>query len=179
MARKKINVLDLAGTLRKGVRTIGAGTPAGALRAVADAAATPHIDRLARRYVERQKQKAGPVAKSEKKLTGISFWLIVGLGIVKDSLDIFLNLTLILVLFVIPIGFLISFGVFVYFYFQGVKMDSRKIATLVIGFLLDVMPLLSIFPTFTITLFIIRWLENSKDKKIFRFSVSKIAQAEV
>ena len=178
----KINVLDLAGKVRTGgkiARAASLATPIGAARTAATTLVNPRLDRAAKKYVERRRQQTGVQAEPEKKLTGISFWLIVGLAIVKDALDLFLNLTLVLILLVIPIGFLISLCVFIYFYFQGVKMDSRKIATIVIGFLIDVIPILSIFPTFTATIFIIRWLENSGDKKFLGVSVSKIAQMKV
>lgn len=156
-----------------------AGNPGRALRVAADTAATPYLDRAAKRFAFKNRGKLGRfrAKKDGKKLHGVSFWLIVGLAIIKDLLDIVLNISLILILLVIPIGFIISFGVFIYLYLQGVKMDSRKLATLIIGFFIDLLPLLSILPTFTITLFIIRFLENSKGKGVIGSLVRKVKAA--
>lgn len=96
----------------------------------------------------------------EKKLRGIGFWAIVGLALLKDLLDIFLNVTIILSVVVIPITFMISIGVLMYLYLNGVKIDTRKGATIFIGFLIDAFPFLSFLPTFTFTLFVIKWMEN-------------------
>lgn len=98
--------------------------------------------------------------QEKKKLQGIGFWAIVGLAIIKDILDIFLNITILLSVVVIPVTFMISFGVFMYLYLNGVKIDTRKGATIFVGFFMDALPFLSFLPTFTCTLFVIKWMEN-------------------
>jgi len=100
--------------------------------------------------------------KPKKKMTGIGFWFIVAIALFKDFLDMILTLTILLIPIIIPITFLIGFGVWTYLYLQGVKMDTRKVATMVVGFFLDAIPLLGALPIFTLTLFVIKFLENSE-----------------
>jgi len=100
--------------------------------------------------------------KPEKKMQGIGFWLIVVIALFKDFLDFVLTLTVLLIPIIIPLTFLIGFGVWTYLYLQGVKMDTRKVATMATGFFLDAVPLFGALPIFTVTLFIIKFLENSE-----------------
>lgn len=159
------NAVNQLNTTRRLARGVLAPTPAHMIVRTADAIAAPLIDRAAKRQAERR-GGAMPDSASKKKLQGIGFWFMLGLTMIKDFLDIFLNVAFFLVFLIIPIGFMVSFAVFLYLYLQGVKMDTRKLATVTIGFLIDIVPILSILPAFTISLILIRIIENSENKGV-------------
>lgn len=146
--------------------------PLGAVRAAADMAATPFIDKQAEKFAKKRQQET-PRDPAKKKMTGVSFWIMVGVALMKDSLDLILNFSVFLIFLVIPLSFLFMFVTFMYLYLEGVKMDSRKIATIVISFLVDMLPLISMLPAFTLSLFIIRYLENAKGKGLLGSIVNK------
>ena len=162
MAKKWVQI----GAQVQRLNSIGrAGNPLAAARAATEVAATPYIDKAAQRFVEKRSLQK-PEQKDSPKMTGVGFFVIICVALLKDFLDILLNFSVLLILLVIPVSIFISFIIFIYFYMEGVKMDSRKIATMVVGFFLDALPIFSIFPTFTLTVFFIRWLENNAFEKL-------------
>ncbi len=103
--------------------------------------------------------------KDAKKLTGPSFWFVAACAVLKDILDLFLSVTVLLSVFIIMTGFLITFLILFYLFFKGVKPDVRKVASFVISTCVEMLPLLSILPATTLNLFIIRSLEHSANKR--------------
>lgn len=160
--RQKVDLLTQGVRLGRASK-IGqsAANPLGTVRAAADMAATPYLDKQAQKFAKKQQAKVQR-DPAKKKMTGIGFWLVVGIALMKDGLDIILNLSVFLIFLVIPLSFLFLFMTFMYLYLEGVKMDNRKLATIIISFIVDMLPLLSIIPAFTFSLFIIRFLENAK-----------------
>jgi len=100
-----------------------------------------------------------------KKMTGPGFYMVVSMAFIKDIFDIIADLTLLLSVLTFLTGALISYIVWFYLFYNGVKLDSRKLATFLVSAIIEMIPLVNIIPTFTITLFIIRELENNKSLK--------------
>ncbi len=98
----------------------------------------------------------------KKKMVGPMFWLIIMIAIFKDVSDVLANLTVVIAIFTFITSMFISFFITVYLYFEGVKFDTRKIAVLVINFIIGSIPLISFIPTYTASIFLIKWMENSK-----------------
>lgn len=126
------------------------------------------ISRAAQRasesYKKRQggKQKASQARSEEdkKKMTGVGFWMIVGLALAKDLLDILTGLTVVLIILVVFTTMTISFIVAFYLFYVGVKPDTRKVVTWALSFLAEIVSG-GFLPTYTISLFIIRFMENN------------------
>jgi len=163
----------------------GLNTPGGMARQVAHRAALPHIMRgaekagRARRLREIKKRRAagarGKESAPPQKLTGVGFYMIVGLALIKDVSDIAADLSVFLSVVTILTGITISFIVWFYLFYNGVKIDSRKLATFLISAIIEIIPFLNIIPTFTFTLFFIREMENNpKLKKLTKLAKGKI-----
>jgi len=113
-----------------------------------------------------------------KKLTGVGFYMVVMLAIIKDISDIFLNLSIVFSFFVIFSGLIISFIVFFYLFLNNVdfitKYGSKKLVILITSFIIEIVPFLSIIPVFTFTLFLIKAIENNEQLKKFNESLLKL-----
>ena len=147
----------------------GGGTqdPAAVARAVTEAVVNPYLEEQARRLAEKQaalneQPEQSGTAVSSKKLTGPGFWGIVCLALLKDISDVFLNLTLVVALFVIVSGLVINFIIFFYLFYTGVKPSMRKLATIAFSLIIGMVPFLSILPETTASLFILRIIENNE-----------------
>lgn len=153
------------GSVGRGAQKVVEAASQEALAAGAERAARAARMRAAR------KRRAQPVnqrkSKPSKKMTGIGFWFMISLTLTKDFLDILLNITVILSLVVILLGLFITFCLFFYYMYNGVSVTSRKLATMAITIILEILPFFSIVPMTTIGLFMIRRLEN--DERARRF----------
>ena len=49
----------------------------------------------------------------------------------------------------------------VLFFYNNVKLNSRKLATFAVSAIIEMIPIINIIPTYTFTLFIIRAIENN------------------
>jgi len=152
----------------------GAGMPGKMAQRAVEAAANPYITNKAegmaraRRLKEIKKRRAAGArgkASAPKKMTGPGFYMVVGIAIVKDLLDVFLNVSVVLSVVVIATGLLISFIVAFYLFYVGVKPSAKKVAVYAVSAIIELIPFLSIIPTFAFTLFIIRALENNPKLK--------------
>lgn len=115
-----------------------------------------------RRRARIRTQKKGEVAqeKPKKKMTGIGFWAMVMIAAIKDLLDLALNITIILSILVIFIGLVVTCIIMLYYFAIGVKFTTKKLATIAITGMMEIMPFLSIFPVTVFSLFIVRTLEH-------------------
>jgi len=168
--RNTTNISDAA-------RLAGAGlnTPGGMAKIAANRVALPHIlrgaEKMARgkRLREIRKRRAegarGKASAPPKKMTGVGFYMVVALALIKDTFDIIADISILLSILTFFTGLLISYIVWFYLFYNGVKLDSRKLATFAVSAIIEVIPLVNIIPTFTITLFVIRELENNKGLK--------------
>jgi len=136
-----------------------------------------HLGNIARKANKLRKLKKRFEAKNpqEKKMTGAGFYMIVGVAIIKDLVDL-IDLTGIGVILTTALGFLIDFIVWFYFFYTGVKYyQGRKLATFLISAIIEIIPGLNILPTFSFSLFIIRAMENNpKLKKVTKITKGKI-----
>ncbi len=127
------------------------------------------------RALRKFKKQLGNKKTQEKKMTGVGFYMIVGIAIIKDLVDL-IDLTGIGVILTSILGFFIDFIVWFYFFYTGVKYyEGRKLATFLISAIIEIIPGLNILPTFSFTLFIIRALENNpRLKKMSKITKGKI-----
>jgi len=133
---------------------VGAGTPGKMAQRATEAAIMPDIANTARKAARarrlkkiKEKRAAGERGKAsapEKKMTGVGFYMIVGIAAVKDLLDMFLNISVVLSIVVIGTGLLISFIVAFYLFYVGVKPSVKKLATFTISAIIELIPFLSI-----------------------------------
>ena len=98
--------------------------------------------------------------KPPKKMTGVLFYFFLFLVIFEDILDVFS-----LGVLGIVTTTLISFVVLLYFYIEGVSFISRKAglkaAIWIAAFIVELIPFVSMIPTYTIAFLITKKLENS------------------
>ncbi len=114
------------------------------------------------------RREAIDLQKPEKKLTGSGFFVMVGLAVTKDILDIIFTFTLIFAIFASFFGIIISFLILFYLIYNDVKWTTRKIVTMLITFIVEFLPFINAFiPAATVNLFIIKKFENSDRFKEF------------
>ena len=118
-------------------------------------------------------QNIKPLAEpsSPKKLGGVGFYVIVMFAVLKDMLDVIENLTIILSILRTLTTFLIYIVIWCYLFFSNVgfvdKFAARKLAVLVIPFIIELIPFLNIVPATTIGLFVLRTIENRERVRKF------------
>lgn len=103
--------------------------------------------------------------RPEKKLTGISFYGMLTLAAAKDALDVFLTFSIIFSFLIIITGLLITFLIMFYLFYNRVKFTTKKLVTVTISMLIEMLPVLGILPMTTVNLILIRMFENSKNAK--------------
>lgn len=154
-------------------------TPGQLVKKTAETVANPYLEQAAERLAQARKKTreralsekkdrvSGKVGaeQEKKKMTAPGFWGIVCIALIKDISDVFVNMTLVLAIFVIVTGILVNFIIFFYLFSSGVRPSARKLATLMFSFIIGVMPFLSILPETTVALFIVRAIENSEHLK--------------
>lgn len=101
----------------------------------------------------------------KKKLSGPIFWLMIFFALIKDVSDIILTISFLLSILIIPLGIVVSFTLMLYYFFNGVKPTMGKAATVVITAIIEFLPFVSLLPTTTLSLLIIRYLTNKEAKK--------------
>ena len=136
-------------------------------RTVLDAKETNNTGVVRRKIRRRGRKMAMEMQKPEKKLDGAGFWIIVGLAAVKDITDIILAATLIFAIIASFMGIIITFVIFLYLFYNGVKITTKKLTTIIITFIIEIVPFLGIIPTATISLFIVKKLENNEQMRKF------------
>ena len=111
------------------------------------------------RVESRQLQQAD---REEKKIAGAGFWMVLGICIAKDLLDIFTNLSVILSILVWVTTMMILFVVNFYLFYNGVKPTTKKVLWQAVVFAGDSFPFISIFIGYTIYLIFVRIVENNE-----------------
>ena len=116
------------------------------------------------RLVERRRrsQAVKQPAQLSKKMTGPFFYIMLLLVAFKDLLDVFLTLSIVLSFFIFAINGLIILVILLYYFVNDVKLSSRKLAVFVISMTIETIPILGLLPMTSISLIVIRKLENSK-----------------
>ena len=102
-----------------------------------------------------------------KVMHGPGFYLIVAAAFTKDLLDIGFNFTLLLSIATILTTLLITFIVTTYLIYNGVGLTEKKLAWWVVSLCVGLIPFLNFIPEYTISLFVIRLLENNRLLKQF------------
>lgn len=110
-----------------------------------------------RRMVHRRETRVEST-QSEKPMTGPGFWILVAVTAFDELiLDLLANLSVVFAIFVLLTGILIAAYTISYFFFTGVSMDTRVLATMSISLLIEIVPFVSIIPSALASLFVIRW----------------------
>ncbi len=99
--------------------------------------------------------------KPKKKLSGFPFVAMLILAIIKDIIDIGVDLTVILFFLSFILTPLYYAILYAYFYLNGVKIETRKAATMAITFVVGFIPYLNLLPETTFNLLMIRFIENN------------------
>jgi len=145
----------------------------GGVGRVIDKATARTVSSAAERAVEIYKKKHPKkevlgMEKPEKRLTGAGFFIVLGLAIIKDLLDILLAATIVFAMLASLLGIAITFLIVFYLIYNNVKWTIRKIITVVITFLIEFIPIVSAFvPAATLNLLLIKKFENSDRFKKF------------
>ena len=105
-------------------------------------------------------------AKPQKKQSkfGVGFYIVLVFAIIKDVSDVLFSLTIILA-WIPPItGILMGVILYSYFFFIGVSLNGRKLATFAVSSIIEVVPFGGALPMATITLVAIRAMEGASEK---------------
>ncbi len=115
----------------------------------------------------------GSVAKNHSsitpKMTGPLFYIVLFLTMLDDFFDLFANLAFLGIVASL-FSFIISGLIFIYFKIEGVKLGGKKTALWITGIICELIPFVSILPTYTINLLITRKIENGDSKLINKMS---------
>lgn len=118
-------------------------------------AAQKTASRIEKRKKENSQKEVTPV----KKMQGIGFYIILLMCVVEDLLDIILSL-------VTPItSVILTFIIFTYLILEKVDFNSRTIARWVISFIIELIPVVNIIPTYSIIFFLTKTFENNASIK--------------
>jgi len=74
--------------------------------------------------------------------------------------------------FIVLINFIIMFVVLIYYFINDIKLTSRKLVTVVVGFAVEMIPIMGLLPMTSISLIMVRKFENSE-------RLSKMAEKRV
>jgi len=145
---------------------------------LAVSAATGGVGRSASREIQRRvsgsvsaagekaaefyKKKMDGMNEPEKKLSGVMFWTIFSLSVIKELSDIFLNFTIILSIFTLITGLIITFIIGFYLFSQGVSPGTKKIVLWIVSMMIEAIPFLNLIPTYPISLLIMKVMENNE-----------------
>ena len=95
---------------------------------------------------------------------GVGFYIILVFAIIKDISDVLFVLTVALA-WIPPItGIIMNIVIGFYFFFIGVSLNRRKLATFGASFIIEMIPFGGILPMTTINLVAIRMMENVSEK---------------
>jgi uncharacterized membrane protein len=145
----------------------------GGVGRMVDKATSRGVSRAAERAAgiykrRRRRKKTVDIPEPEKKLTGPMFFIMVGLAMTKDILDVIFTFTIFLSVLSSLFGIMISFLILFYFIYSDVKWTTRKLVTVILTFVIEFIPIISAFiPAATLNLFIVRKFENSDRLKKF------------
>ena len=107
-------------------------------------------------------EKSEPQKKQNK--FGAGFYIVLVFAAIKDISDLIFTFFLVTAPLTFVTGVAMSMVLWSYFFFIGVSLDSRKLATFLIAAIIEIMPLGGILPMATANLVAIRILENSAVK---------------
>jgi len=131
-------------------------------------AASKEVNRRAEGFLRKKADKVAESYKknkdstSEHKLSGVGFWMIFGLTIINEILGIILSFTIILP---VIIGLITSFIVFFYLAYSGVSFSTRKMVVWIVAIVIEMVPILNMLPSLSVSLFLTRLLENNETLK--------------
>lgn len=109
-------------------------------------------------------QQKPPIAEKGQSKFGVGFWILIIFAVLKDLTDIIFTLTVVLMPITSFTGFLMNAAIAMYFFFIGVKPDTKKVATFISSSIIDMLPGAGILPMTTFNLLFIRFLENKRSK---------------
>jgi len=144
------------------------GGAGGALKQAVTNKTYGQIDSAAQKASARLSRKgktsnADPVGNhtTKQKMDGPLFYLMMCFTILDDVMDIALNATFVLSIAATILSLIISFMVFTYLYSENINWNTRKLIMWSISFIIEIIPFLSILPTYTIIFALTKKLENN------------------
>jgi len=137
-----------------------------------DERAARYAQQRLKKRKEREVAKQGEQQKPKKKLTGMLFYMMLSLTVFKDLFDYLLTFSVVLSFFIVLINFIIMFVVLIYYFINDIKLTSRKLVIVVVGFAVEMIPIMGLLPMTSISLIMVRKFENSE-------RLSKIAEKRV
>jgi hypothetical protein len=142
----------------------------GAVRKAASIKYYDKLDRAAQKTSNIIRRKRRPKKSTEtplniKKMVGWKFYSVFTIILIEEILDIFLDATGFLALVTILTSVFVTFIVFIYLYLENVSMDSKKLATWIISFCVEFIPVINFFPTYLLSFVLTRVIENNSTLK--------------
>lgn len=121
--------------------------------------------RVGKRFAKEKEER-------EKKISGMGFWVIVFLALIKDAADALLTASVYLsVVSTILSVFVVCIVTFYFYYNDVALMSTRKLATYLIAVVVELIPFLAAFPAFTMMVIAVRLIENNE-------ALRKVAEAK-
>jgi hypothetical protein len=116
---------------------------------------------------EQARQNPREASAPAKKMTGVGFYMVLGVVAVNDVAGVVADSTI--VLFFIPVftGIVAQGITFLYLYWNGVKLSDRKLAIILVSSTIEIIPFLNLLPAGTVNLLAIRAIENSSIARKF------------
>lgn len=101
----------------------------------------------------------------KKKMTGVGFYIVLTVLFINDIFGVLANLSVIFFIFTIFSGIMAQGITMLYLYWNGVKLNERKLASFLISSIIEVIPLVNLLPAGTLNLLAIRTIENNNIAK--------------
>ncbi|OGZ04317.1 MAG: hypothetical protein A2648_01055 [Candidatus Lloydbacteria bacterium RIFCSPHIGHO2_01_FULL_41_20] len=109
----------------------------------------------------------------KKSKFGVGFYIVLVFAIIKDISDIVFTAFVFTSPLTIVTGALMSMVLWAYFFFIGVSLNGRKLATFAITAIIEVIPLFGVLPMAAINLTAIRIMESASEKIPSALTVKK------
>ena len=156
--------VSLAG---RAARNVMMGNYSHAAEQAAIGASASYITKQAKRLRERREKRIerkniGEKTDKKKKLEGPMFMFMAMLVIVKDLLDVVFTFSVLLVFLASAFAVIVSLIVLFYLKYNEIPLTTRKVATMVITFLLEFIPFAGLLPLATLNLFLVRIIDNNE-----------------
>lgn len=100
----------------------------------------------------------------KKSKFGVGFYIVLVFAIIKDISDIVFTALMFTAPLTTITGAIMSMVLWAYFFFIGVSLNGRKLATFAITAIIEVIPLFGALPMATINLTAVRIMEGASEK---------------
>lgn len=123
---------------------------------------SPTLVGLALRARAILKAQGGRGEGTGKKLAGMGFVVMLIISLIKDTLDLFLTITVVFSVLILAVNVVYGFIMVAYLYMNGVRPSLPKVATLALGTIAESVPIIgALLPMTTLTLVTMRVLARA------------------